>query len=383
MMAAEFKQLTDLAIVHRRYFHQYPELSGQEFETARYIKKHLQELNIEILDYEEPSVVGYLKGTEGKSTLALRADMDALPVMEEGDKSYRSQIPGVSHACGHDGHMAILLTAAKWLSENRHEVRPNIVFIFQSSEEMSPSGAASLIKQGVLDGVDAIFGIHLWQPLQKGKMGIRSGAMMASVDDFCITIKGKGGHGALPHETIDPIYVSSQIIGALQSIISRRVNPLDPAVISIGKIESGTSYNIIPEEASMYGAVRALSNETRNLIGREMKNVVEGICSSLGASGRIDMFGGLPPVINDKGMTHFAEEMIETAFGADVLVETEPVMASEDFSCYLEQQQGAFIFVGMGGEKSLYPHHHPMFDIDEDVIPEAITLLKKIALEFD
>jgi amidohydrolase len=383
MKKGEMSELSKWAIEHRRYLHMHPELSGQEFKTCKYIKEQLEGANIEILDFEAPSVVGYLKGTEGQTTIALRADMDALPIVEEGDKSYISQISGVSHACGHDGHMAILLAVAKWMSKHINEVKPNIVFIFQSSEEMSPSGAESLIQQGVLKEVDAIFGIHLWQPLQKGRIGICSGAMMASVDEFCITIEGKGGHGALPHETIDPIYISSHIIGGLQSIVSRRVNPLEPAVISIGKIESGTSYNIIPSEASMYGAIRTLSNETRDLICSEIKKVVEGICTSFGANGYLEMFNGLPPVINDKEMSHFVERVVKTVFGTNVLVQIDPTMASEDFSCYLQQKRGAFIFVGMGGEKSSYPHHHPQFDIDEDAIPVAIDLFIQLVMNFE
>lgn len=378
----ELAELIEWALEHRRYLHQYPELSGQEFETCNYIRRHLEELNIEILDYAAPSVVGYLKGTEGRTTIALRADMDALPIGEEGDKSYVSQIEGVSHACGHDGHMAVLLAAAKWLSEHRREVEPNIVFIFQSSEEASPSGAEALIQQGVLRDVDAIFGMHLWQPLQKGKIGVCSGAMMASLDDFQITIKGKGGHGALPHETIDPIYISSHIIGALQSVVSRRINPLEPVVISVGKMEAGTSYNIIPTEASIYGSIRTLSNETRAGVHREMKKITEGICHSFGANGRLEILGGLPPLINDQNMSEFVKKTIRSVFGTDVLADIGPVMASEDFAFYLQQQKGAFIFVGMGGEKSSYPHHHPKFDIDEDAIPTAIELFIQLVLHF-
>ncbi|MGE8018485.1 M20 metallopeptidase family protein [Peribacillus frigoritolerans] len=383
MDTAELNKLTKWAIEHRRYFHQYPELSGEEFETRKYIKQHLDKLNIEILNYEPPSIVGYLKGTEGSTTIALRADMDALPVEEEGEKSYISQKPGVSHVCGHDGHMAVLLAVAKWLSEHRREIKPNIVFIFQSSEEMSPSGAESLIRQGVLNEVDMIFGIHLWQPLQKGKIGIRSGAMMASVDDFRITIEGMGGHGASPHETVDSVYISSHIIGALQSIISRRIDPLNPAVISVGKMEAGTSYNIIPTKVSMYGAIRTLSNDTRHYICSEMKKVIEGICNSFGANGSLELFGGLSPVMNDKEMSHFVGKTVKTVFGTEVLVHVDPTMASEDFSCYLEKRKGAFIFVGTGGEKSAYPHHHPKFDIDEDVLETAINLFIGLVLNYE
>lgn len=382
MDTVTLNKLSDWAIKHRRHLHQYPELSGQEFETCEYIKKQLREMEIDLLDYQAPNVVGYLNGTKGSTTIALRADMDALPIVEEGEKKYISKKYGISHACGHDGHMAILLAVAKWLSENRHKVEANIVFIFQSSEETSPSGAEFLIKQGVLEDVNAIFGIHLWQPLQKGKVGICSGAMMASVDDFRIRIEGKGGHGGMPHETIDSVYISSLIVNAIQSIISRRVDTLEPAVISIGKIEAGDSYNIIPAHVSMYGAIRTLSHDIRYKIRKEMENIVEGICSSFGAKGYLDILGGVPPLINDEKLSLFVEDIVKKLYGSETFVSLKPTMASEDFSYYLAERKGAFIFVGVGGEKSSYPHHHPKFDIDEDALETAINLLIKIALNY-
>lgn len=376
------EELTEWAISHRRYLHQHPELSGEEFETYKYIKRCLEELNIEILDYKQPSIVGYLKGTKGDKTIALRADIDALPIVEEGEKSYISKNVGAAHVCGHDGHTAVLLAVAKWLCENRHEVEANVVLIFQSSEEMLPSGAEKLVQQGVVDQVDAVFGIHLWQPLQKGKIGLCHGPMMASADDIRITITGKGGHGSMPHDTVDPIYISSHIIGALQSIVSRRVDPLQPAVISVGKIESGTTYNIIPNQAKMYGTVRTLTEETRQYISGELKKITEGICASFGATGELEYDWGTPPVINDKQMSQYAEKVIAETFGSQVVAELDPVMGGEDFSHYLQRQKGAFIFVGMGGENSAYPHHHPRFDIDEETIPTAINLFIQLVKQF-
>ena len=380
---ALMNKIEQKAIKHRRYFHQYPELSGREWGTSEYITRYLERLDIEVLKYAEPSVVGYLKGKEGQKTIALRADMDALPVQEEGNKTYASRKEGISHACGHDGHMAILLAVAEWLSDHRDEIKSNVLFIFQSSEEISPSGAEELVKQGVLEEVDAIFGLHLWQPLSKGKIGFCAGPMMASVDDFKIVIQGKGGHGALPQETVDPIYISSHIIGAIQGIISRYINPLDPAVISIGKIESGSQYNVIPNEASMYGSIRTLSLETRRLIKEEMKNVVEGICKALGAKGELKFFDGLPPVINDEKSVHYVNKVLEEIFESEELTSIQPAMASEDFSLYLQEKQGAFIFIGMGGEKSAYPHHHSKFDIDEEVLLTGIRLLIQLVDQFE
>lgn len=374
--------LAQWAVKHRRHLHQYPELSGQEHETSQYIKGFLEELNIEILDFQPPSIVGYLRGTEGNKTVALRADIDALPITEEGEKSYISQRPGVAHLCGHDGHTAILLAAAKWLSENRSEIKPNVKFIFQSSEEMSPSGAEALVNQGVLDGVDAIFGLHLMQSLPKGKFGVCHGAMMAAADYFTISIKGKGGHGAAPHETVDPIYISSQIVSGLQSIVSRKVNPLSPIVISVGKIESDGTYNVIPDQAVMYGTLRTLSEETRAFALQEMRRVVEGICLGFGAEGEIDFDLGGVPLINDNQMSQFAEKVIVETFGEDVVEHIAPVMGGEDFANYLQRKKGAYIFVGMGGEMSAYPHHHPKFDIDEEMIPPSIQFFVQLVKGF-
>jgi amidohydrolase len=383
MTTAAAQSLAEWAVHHRRHLHQYPELSGQEFETCAYIRRCLEELQLEILPYQPPNVVALLRGTGGRKTIALRADIDALPVTEEGDKSYLSKNAGVAHVCGHDGHAAVLLAAAKWLSENRQQVKSNVLFIFQSSEEMLPSGAEALVKQGVVDQADAVFGIHLWQPLAKGKVGVAHGAMMASADDFRIEIEGKGGHGSMPHETVDPIYIASHVIGALQSVVSRRVNPIQPAVISVGKIEAGTTYNIIPNRAFLSGTLRAQSEETRRFMAAEMKQVVEGICASFGAKGTFEIDWGTPAVVNDKGMSRYVERVATETFGRENVVHVDPVMGGEDFSYYLERKPGAFVFIGMNGEKSRYPHHHPRFDLDEEVFPIAINLFVQLVRQFE
>lgn len=372
------EQLVKQAIQDRRHLHMHPELSGEEYETCQFIRNRLEALHIEILDFKSPSVVGYVKGTKGDKTLALRADIDALPITEEGDKPYISQKPGVAHMCGHDGHTAILLAVAEWISQHTQEIEPNIVLIFQSAEEISPSGADQLIKQGVLDHVDAIFGIHLWQGMDKGKIGLRPGPTMASVDDFEITIQGYGGHGSMPHETIDPIYVASHVIQGLNSIVSRKLNPMDASVVSIGRIESGTTYNIIPDSAKLIGTIRTLSPGAVQTIQQQIVQITQGICSGFGATANVDFIVGTPPLVNDPKEFAFAESVIRSTFGQDVFELVEPIMGSEDFSYYLQEKPGAFIYVGMSGEKSMYPHHHPKFDIDEDVFPDAIQLFLEI-----
>ncbi|MDM5232194.1 M20 metallopeptidase family protein [Lysinibacillus pakistanensis] len=374
------ESLAKKAIDDRRYLHQYPELSGEEFETSKFIRNRLMELNIDILSFEPPSVVGWIRGTIGSKTIALRADIDALPIVEEGDKPYISKTPGIAHMCGHDGHTAILLAVAEWLSNN--EVEPNIVLIFQSAEEITPSGADLLIKQGVLEGVDAIFGIHLWQGLEKGKIGLTHGSMMASVDDFEIDILGYGGHGSMPHETIDPIYIASNLIQSFQSIISRGINPIEAGVITVGKVQAGTTYNIIPDSARLIGTIRALTPETVTTIQTKMANLTEGICQAFGAKAEVRFIIGTPPLINDPKESSFVQDIICREFSHDVFEVVEPVMGGEDFSYYLQKKPGAFIFVGMGGEKSQYPHHHPQFDLDEDVFPKAIKLFIEIINQY-
>ncbi|WP_257348244.1 M20 metallopeptidase family protein [Pseudalkalibacillus decolorationis] len=375
-------RLLEQAVQDRRYLHENPELSGVEYETCNYIRSRLESLDIEILDYNAPSVVGFIKGTMGGRTIALRADIDALPINEEGNKSYISKKAGVAHVCGHDGHTAILLAVAEWLSKNRGEVGPNVMLIFQSAEEITPSGADSLVKQGVLQNVDAIFGIHLWQGLAKGKIGLSHGPMMASTDDVEIMIKGSGGHGSMPHETVDPVYIATHVIQALQSIISRKLNPLTPGVISIGKVEAGTTYNIIPSSVKLSGTVRGLTYESVEMLRDNIKQLTEGICTSFGAKGEVGYIIGTPPLVNDTEQSQFVEEVICKYFGNEIFELVEPVMGGEDFAYYLLNKPGAFIFVGMGGEKSAYPHHHPQFDIDEEVMPNAIELFIQLVKNF-
>ena len=370
--------LSEKVVSDRRHLHQYPELSGKEYKTAEFIKERLESLKIPLLDYEAPNVIGYVKGTVGEKTLALRADIDALPIMEEGEKSYISKNPGVAHVCGHDGHTAVLLAVSEWIAHNREEIKPNILLIFQSSEEITPSGADALIKQGILNGVDNIFGIHLWQGLKKGKIGLTHGPMMASSDDFEITIEGSGGHGSAPHQTIDPVYIATHVIQSLQSIVSRNVNPIHPSVISIGRIEAGTAYNIIPNSVKLSGTARALTMESAGQLREKIFSLTEGICAAFGAKGRIHYIDGTPPLVNDPAQSLFAENVIRTSFGDDRFELIDPVMGGEDFSYYLLNAPGAFIFVGMGGEKSAYPHHHSKFDIDEEVLPDAVKLFVEI-----
>ncbi|QTD41345.1 M20 family metallopeptidase [Sporosarcina sp. Te-1] len=374
--------LIDWTIEQRRHFHMHPELSGQEFETAAYVKAKLAEFGIPLIDgYSAPNVIAYFKGTEGKKTIALRADMDALPIEEEGEKPYISNVPGVMHGCGHDGHTATLLAVAKWMSEHSQLVRNNILFIFQSSEEISPSGAQQLVEEGILNGVDVIYGIHYMSSMPLGEIGFAAGPAMASCDDFDIIIEGKGGHGGSPHETIDPIYISTHLIQAFQSIVSRNLHPLHAGVISIGGLQAGNSYNVIPDKVQIKGTIRALTFEGATLMHQKTEQLTRSICESFGATGHYQFIEGTPPLYNHPEACEVAKDIIQRTFGDDAFTDYEPVLGAEDFSYYLKNKVGAFINVGMQSEKSQYPHHHPKFDIDEAAIPAGIELMIQLALQ--
>lgn len=377
------KTLAEWAIKHRRYLHENPELSGEEFETCKYIKKELTALGIELLDFKEPNVVAHIPNEKSDKTLLLRADIDALPVLEEGEKvGYISKKPGVSHVCGHDGHTAILLAVAKWITENREAVAHNVVLVFQSSEEMPPSGAEILVKEGVLENVDAVLGLHLMSSVEKGIIGVNAGPVMASSDDFDITINGQGGHGASPHETVDPTYIAGHLILALQSIVSRKIAPIQPAVISVGQIIAGSNYNIIPNEVYMNGTFRAFSNETREFITTELENMTHNLCATFGATATIKIAFGTPTVINDKQIAKQVSHILSTKMPAHKIEELPPSLGAEDFSYYLQEKPGCYMFVGMKGERSAYPHHHPKFDIDEEEIATAIQVFTSLVQEY-
>ncbi|MFD2829144.1 M20 metallopeptidase family protein [Corticicoccus populi] len=374
------QQLMDSAVTDYRYLHEHPEISWQEFNTAGYIKNRLDQLNIETLNYEMPRVVGYVRGTKGNKTIALRADMDALTIHEDSGKPYASKIDGISHACGHDGHVAVLLTVARWLSENA--VEPNVKLIFQPSEEIEPSGAKDLVDKGVLDDVDAVYGIHLWQRLEKGKIGLSHGAMMGSSDDFMITVEGAGGHAALPHRTIDPTYICSHIIQGLQTIVSRETSPAETKVISIGSIQAGSTFNSIPSSAVMKGTVRGFSTDVVDFVEQRIGEIVDGICRTFNATGTLNYIKGTPPLINHYEESNRVEKIVKREFEADTFVQMPLEMIAEDFSHYLLEKPGAFIFVGMGGPSSRFPHHHSKFEVDESVFGEAVKLFIEIVRDY-
>jgi amidohydrolase len=373
--------ITSELIEWRRDFHRNPEVAFQEKRTSSVIRKYLEGLDIPVKECAGTGLRGVLQGNPGGKTVALRTDIDALPLKEEGDKEYISQNPEAAHCCGHDGHMAILLGAVKLLAERKSEFKGNIVFLFQPSEERIPGGAPQMIEEGALDGVDAIFGLHLWVPLPTGKVGVVKGPMMAQPDAFTIVVKGKGGHGSMPHQTVDPILVASQIVMNAQSIVSRNMDPLKPAVVSFGTIEGGTIYNIIPSEVILTGTVRSFESEIKDIAKKRIEEIAVGTTKAMGATVDFSYEEGFPPVVNDEEMANFVLNVARQTLGEDSVVDIDPVMGGEDFAYYLQKVPGAFLFLG-AGDGMEFPHHHPAFDIDEKVLPQGVLLMINLVLEY-
>lgn len=365
----------------RRDFHRYPEVEFEERRTSEVIRKFLEDLGLSVRPAGGTGLIAVMEGQPGGRTVALRADMDALPLTEEGDKEYISQNPGAAHACGHDGHMAILMGAAKILCDWRERFHGRVVFIFQPAEEKPPGGAKPMVEAGAMDGVDAAFGLHLWQPLPTGRVGIIKGPIMANSDSFSITVKGRGGHGSMPQATVDPILAASQIVVNAQSIVSRNVDPLKPCVVSFGIIRGGTMFNIIPSEVTLIGTVRSFHPGVQKLVETRLREIAEETCRVFGAACTFEYEKGYPAVVNNDDMVDLVLRMTRQTLGEEKIGPFEPVMGGEDFAYYLQKVPGAFFFLGIGDGQP-YPHHHPAFDIDERALPQGVVLLSAIALEF-
>ncbi|WP_421662705.1 M20 family metallopeptidase [Lysinibacillus telephonicus] len=369
----------------RRYLHANPELSFKEVKTAKYIAEYHEKLGHETrTGVGGNGVVATLKGDHPGPTVALRADFDALPIFEQTDLPFKSKNEGVMHACGHDGHTATLLGLAKVLNKMKSELHGTVVFIHQHAEELPPGGALPMIEDGCLDGVDVIFGTHLQAEMPLGEIGYRAGALQAAPDMFNIRIQGRGGHGAYPHQTIDSIAVGSQLINSLNQIVSRKINPLDSAVLSVTSFVAENPYNVIADHAEMIGTVRTFKEETRTFIEQEMERVVQGVCETAGASYEFKYTRGYPTLINHKEETEFVAEIAKRIPSVTTVKETEPVMGGEDFSYYLQHVKGTFFFTGAQNPEweVSYPHHHPKFDIDERALLIAAKVLGMATLEY-
>ncbi|WP_263707618.1 M20 metallopeptidase family protein [Shouchella tritolerans] len=370
----------------RRHLHANPELSFEEVETPAFIVQKLKEIGFTDIRKQVGGrgVVAKLHGKKPGPTIAFRADFDALPIHEENDVSYASTKPGVMHACGHDGHTAALLGVAATLFNQVEELCGTIVFLFQHAEEKPPGGAREMIADGCLEGVDAVFGAHVSSQIPLGQINASPGAVMAAVDAFTVNIQGKGGHGAHPHSTIDSIVIGSQLVNDLQTIVSRRINPMDTAVVTVGVFQAGTAFNVIADTARIEGTVRTFQEETRAFIEEEIRAIVSGKEHGGHVTCTIDYLNGYPPLVNAEKETELIRDLAKEVFGEGNVLMLPAALGGEDFAYYLEEKPGCFFHVGgrTEEERTQFPHHHPRFDFDERALFHIGEMFLAIANQY-
>ncbi|MCY8823502.1 M20 family metallopeptidase [Bacillus atrophaeus] len=375
----------DEMVEHRRFFHMNPELSFQEEKTAAFIASYYEKLGVPIrTQVGGRGVLAYIEGSEPGPAVALRADFDALPIQDAKDVPYASTVPGVMHACGHDGHTATLLAVAKVLYQNRHKLKGKFIIIHQHAEEYAPGGAEPMIADGCLEEADVIFGTHLWATEPLGTILYRTGAVMAAADRFTINIRGKGGHGAHPHDTKDAVLIGSQIVTALQHIVSRKVNPIQSAVISTGSFVASNPFNVIADQATLIGTARSFDENVRSLLEKEIESVVKGVCDMHAASYDYSYERGYPAVVNHPEETDHLASIAKITESVEHVIEAEPQMGGEDFAYYLQHVKGTFFFTGAAPEdpECVHPHHHPKFDINEKAMLTAAKVLAGAAISY-
>ncbi len=375
------KSLREEVAGWRHHLHRNPELSNRETGTAAYIAERLEEAGIDVKKgVGGTGVVGLIQATDpdGK-VIALRADMDALPIMEENDIPYKSENEGVMHACGHDVHMAVLLGAARIINDMKDRFKGRVKLIFQPSEETYPGGAQAMIKDGVLENPvpDIIIGEHVYPELDAGKIGLRAGKYMASTDEIFITVHGRGGHGAIPDRNIDPVVIAANIIVALQQIVSRNARPLNPSVLSIGKVIADGRTNIIPDKVEMEGIIRTFDEDWRIEMREKIRKIASSIAEGLGGSCEVTINPGYPYLENDKIVTKKVEELASDYLGEENVVELEPRMTAEDFAYYLHHVPGCFYRLGVRNERSGITSslHTPTFNVDESSLETGVGLM--------
>jgi len=374
----------DEIIALRREFHQNPELSWKEFRTSKRIEEELQKLGIEVQRVAETGIVGTIKGQEGDKVVALRADIDALPIQEANDDiPYKSKNDGVMHACGHDSHTAMLLVAAKILVESKEQFKGTVKLIFQPAEELI-QGAKKMLAEGVLNDVDAILGIHIWSQVSTGIVSLEPGPRFAAGDRFKITVKGKGAHAASPHLGIDAIVAASAIVLNLQTIVSREIDPLEPAVITMGKMTGGFNFNVICNEVVIEGTTRSFNQNIQTKYPEMIRRVIESTASSFNASAELEYIIGSPACINHHEISGIARKSITKLYGESIIGSFEKIMGGEDFAYFNQTIPGVMAFLGGGNEAkhTTYSHHHEKFNIDEDALPVGTSLYAQFAIDF-
>lgn len=371
----------DDLIKWRRHIHENPEVSFQEKNTSQYVESVLKELgNIEIIKPAKTSVIGILKGGKEGKTVAFRADMDALPIKEETGLAFASKNEGVSHACGHDAHTAMLLATASTLSKMKDQIKGTVYFIFQHAEEQAPGGAIDIVKSGALKDVDAFFGMHVLPNFPVGHIGILpNGAASTMSDEFGLTIIGKGSHGSMPHLGIDPIVIGADIVLALQTIVSRNAPPDEMVVVTVGKFESGDAFNVLADRAELGATVRTTSAETRKLVENRVKSLVDNITKAHGATYELDYRNNYPAIQNDTTLNAMAKKSAATALGQNSVFDAPMMSASEDFSYYRQVAPQCFVTLGVGNGVA---NHNPAFNIDEKALQNGVKAQVQIILDY-
>ena len=377
------EQLKNQIVSWRREIHAHPEIAWNEHKTGDIVAETLEKFGVEVKRVANTGVIGLIRGEKAGNTVALRSDMDALSIVEATGVSYESKNAGTMHACGHDGHIAMLLGAAKILSQMRNQVNGSVKFIFQPAEEIG-LGALKLIEAGVMKGVDGLLGIHLWPDLPSGKVSLIAGPRMASADKLKIVVRGKSGHGSMPHQGIDAILASSAIIMNLQSISSREIAPLEPVVVTIGKFVGGTTWNITCDEVYLEGTTRCFSHAVRNSLPAAIERIAKNTAATFRAQAEVDYIPISPPLINDVSISRTAALSLQKLYGDNMTGEIEKVMGGEDFAYLCETTPGAMVFLGTGNKekKTNFPLHNDKFNIDEDVLPIGAALHAQFALDF-
>ena len=368
----------------RRDLHRHPELGFEEERTAALVAQTLRALGLEVhTGIGRTGVVGVLHGARPGKTVMLRADMDALPIDEENTVPYRSESNGTMHACGHDGHVAMLLGAARLVVARRGEVAGTVCFLFQPAEE-GKGGARAMVQDGVLErfGIQRAYGLHLASAHPVGQVGFHEGPFYASSDSIEITIEGRGGHGAAPHLSVDPIYTAAQFVVAVQQVVSRNVDPVEPAVVTIGSIHGGTTHNVIPGRVRLLGTVRAFDAGVRAAMAERIERVLRGVCESTGATYAFEYIWRYPVTSNDVEQTRYVRALAANVVGADQVADVPRLMGAEDFSFFAERVPACFFTIGSnGGPHSAFPHHHARFDVDESAFGSGVRMMAALALD--
>ncbi|UXV35160.1 amidohydrolase [Staphylococcus sp. IVB6181] len=380
-----YEQYKDRIIAYRRHLHAHPEVSFQEYETAAFIREQLYNMDCKVVELTETSTVAVFNEGKGKK-IGLRADIDALPMQEQRtDLEFMSQNKGVMHACGHDGHTAVLLGAAHYFDEHRASIPNEVHCIFQHAEELIPGGAREMVATGYFDDFDFIYGHHLWTPLELGFIDIKEGPASANSDIYHITIKGHGGHASQPNLALDPLVLGAQFVNNLQTIVSRDVYPFDPVVVSNTIFQAGNigAENVIADKITLGGSVRTTKEENRQLVKRQMERLLATTCESVGATYKLDYLVGYDGVYNDPEKTRFVKQLAETYFPGKVVTK-DPMMGGEDFSAFSNIVPSTYVFIGAGTKAGEYdrPHHHPRFALNEDAFEMAFDMFVEVAKHY-